>query len=78
MAKLRSGRHDIGQAGNKIHRMDSYEEYRKTKMCLEKASYATDLDAIHAAITMSTKYGPLRVYHCEYCNHYHLTTQTTA
>lgn len=73
MAKLRNGRHDL----ECFHRMDSYEEYIKVESCIKKAKYETEFDAIHAAIELSRKFGPMRWYRCKYCNHYHLTSQVT-
>lgn len=53
----------------------TYAEYVKDRMCGRKRTYTNVLDAINAAIETSAKHGcACRYYHCNYGDHYHVTT----
>ena len=64
-----------GRRGTK-HRQTKV--YGKNRMCYDKTVYPTELDAIHACMQTSKKYGAMRYYHCPYGDHYHLTSQVTS
>lgn len=52
------------------------EAERMYKMCLNKSSYYTSKEANKVARKRSLEINKvLRVYHCPYCNKYHLTSK---
>lgn len=68
------GRLSISEVGG-VHRFDSYEDWARVKSCSSKVRFAEELDAISAAIRMSSSHGPARAYRCERCGGYHVTTR---
>lgn len=51
----------------------SWVDYRN-RGCALKSVYSTEEDAIRAAICISRETKPLRVYHCEFCGKWHLSS----
>ncbi len=58
------------------HRFDSYGEFQRVAGCTRKVRFATEDEAIGAAIRVSCNSGrPMRTYRCDRCGGYHLTSQ---
>lgn len=51
----------------------SWVDY-KNRGCALKSVYSTEEDAIRAAICISKETKPLRVYQCEFCHKWHLSS----
>ncbi len=66
-------RSDIG-AVDGPHRFDTYGEYVRVNSCTKKIRYATEDEAIGAAIRVSCRSGrPMRTYRCDRCRGWHIT-----
>lgn len=56
-----------------VHRFDTYDEYKRVRMCASKIRYEAEMDAIDACIRQSRRHSACRMYKCERCGGYHLS-----
>jgi hypothetical protein len=52
-----------------------WEAQRRWRACKRKTAYPTPQDAINAALPRLRSAPRLRIYRCERCGHFHLTSQ---